>query len=395
MNNDQKDPQWINLPLGDGATTIGISGCTISVIGDVLGVTPDVVNSILKTVGGFSGALVIWAKLAIAFPGITVNRVWTYNNDDVLNQLAANNQVIVEVPAAPIGGTGSHWVQYIGNHQLKDPWTGTIRPTTDFPNPTGYAVFSGKYQAAENPAPSTSAVNSEGLNTYGLDPTNESSNQIVFQTWHDVSQGLYVPVAQYNALNNSTETLRENFDKLKGKYDTLSTELTTVNGTLETLKKSDYDYGVEAKEAKDLADTYTKYMNDFANELQLADNNQTEQQVHDEIIKEIIQLRANQKTTEGEVAPDKTLTTWENGLKNIVDWMLSHGLNEWLKEQGVQLVNFDGKPEEDVSERIIAYLDDRFHQIDILKAAINGMKIQAGKSKNFFTQLLSKFFVTT
>ena len=138
MNNNQRDPRWAEIGLGDGSTTIGASGCTVSAIGDVLGVTPDVVNEKLKAVKGFSGAEVIWEKIPEAFPGTTINRVWSYDNTDVLNHVP---NVIVEVPAAPIGGNGKHWVNYIGNHQLKDPWTGTVRPTSDFPNPTGYCVI--------------------------------------------------------------------------------------------------------------------------------------------------------------------------------------------------------------------------------------------------------------
>lgn len=165
MNNWQQDPNLKNIPLGDGSTTIGASGCTVSAIGDAINVTADIVNKFLQMIGGFQGALVIWAKIAVAFPGITAYRYWTYNNDDVLAQLAKGNRVIVEVPAAPIGGTGSHWVEYIGNGQLKDPWTGHIRPTSDFPNPTGYCVISGKWQATENPVPSTQGGGSVDQNT--------------------------------------------------------------------------------------------------------------------------------------------------------------------------------------------------------------------------------------
>lgn len=150
MNNNQRDSRWAHIGLGDGSTTIGASGCTVSVIGDVLNLTPDVVNQHLQAVQGFSGALIIWAKLEEAFSGLKINRVWTYNNDDVLNQLTQGKHVIVEVPATPIGGTGSHWIEYIGNHQCKDPWTGTVRPTSDFPNPTGYCVLdTTNYQAPQ------------------------------------------------------------------------------------------------------------------------------------------------------------------------------------------------------------------------------------------------------
>jgi hypothetical protein len=145
MNNNQRDPRWANIKLGWGLATIGTDGCTISAIGDILGVTPDVVNTKLKAVKGFSdgvnigaGSLVVWGKIAEAFPETQVRRVWVYDNADVLSNTP---NVIVEVPATPIGGNGSHWVNFIGNKQLKDPWTGTIRPTSDYPNPTGYCVI--------------------------------------------------------------------------------------------------------------------------------------------------------------------------------------------------------------------------------------------------------------
>lgn len=137
-NNNQRDSRWANIPVGFGEQTIGQVGCTISVIGDILDLSPDAVNEALKRVNGFSVNLVIWSKIEEAFPGVKVRRVWAYNNEDVLVNVP---NVIVEVPANPIGGRGSHWVRYIGNHQLEDPWTGAVRPTSDFPNPTGYCVI--------------------------------------------------------------------------------------------------------------------------------------------------------------------------------------------------------------------------------------------------------------
>lgn len=155
MNNNQRDARWANIPVGFGDQTIGQVGCTISVIGDILGLTPPEVNEALKKVNGFAnGNLVIWSKIEEAFPGVQVTRVWTYDNDDVLHNIP---NVIVEVPATPIGGRGSHWVRYIGNHQLDDPWTGITRPTSDFPNPTGFCVIIPN-QTVPIPVPSTYPV---------------------------------------------------------------------------------------------------------------------------------------------------------------------------------------------------------------------------------------------
>lgn len=148
MNNNQRDPQWANIPVGTGIQTIGQIGCILTALSDIINTTPDVVNERLNAVNGFAnGNLVIWAKIPEAFPGIQVNRVWSYDNDYVLAHVP---NVIVESSAYPIGGRGSHWTNYIGNHELKDPWTGTIRPTSDFPNPTGYCAVEGTWNKGDD-----------------------------------------------------------------------------------------------------------------------------------------------------------------------------------------------------------------------------------------------------
>lgn len=144
---NQRDPSWGGIKLGFSDTYIKDYGCTITCIAMIVGVTPNIVNDRMKAVNGFaSGNLVIWAKIEEAFPGIKIRRVWSYDNADVK---ANTPNVMVEVPAAPIGGTGSHWVVYLGNARLNDPWTGNERPTFDFPNPTGYCVLTGSYKNPE------------------------------------------------------------------------------------------------------------------------------------------------------------------------------------------------------------------------------------------------------
>lgn len=139
----QRDPRWGNIKLGTSNTYIKDFGCTITCIAMIIGTTPDVVNERMKAVSGFAnGNLVIWDKVKEAFPGIQLRRVWSYDNADVLANVP---NVLVEVPGAPIGGTGKHWVVYVGNKKLYDPWTGTERPTSDFAGSSGYAVVSGKW----------------------------------------------------------------------------------------------------------------------------------------------------------------------------------------------------------------------------------------------------------
>lgn len=142
LNNWQRDKRWGSIKLGTSDTTISDFGCTITALSDILGTTPDVVNERIKTVSGFAqGNLVIWAKLEEAFPGIKIKRVWSYDNADVLKNVP---NVLVEVDGKPIGGF-RHWVVFIGNKKLNDPWLGKERPTSDFPNPLSYCVIGGKW----------------------------------------------------------------------------------------------------------------------------------------------------------------------------------------------------------------------------------------------------------
>lgn len=152
LNNGQRDPKWANIKLGTSNVTIGGYGCTISVIGNIVGATPDVVNQKLKGVDGFANQnLVIWGKISQAFPDFVVTRKFGYNNADVLSKVP---YVICEVSAAAIGSPRtSHWIQYLGGGKCADPWTGRIRPTTDFGIPTGYAIIYPK-----NPTPNPDPV---------------------------------------------------------------------------------------------------------------------------------------------------------------------------------------------------------------------------------------------
>lgn len=146
MKYGQQDPRWANVIVGTGTLTIRQIGCTITSIGNCLGLTPVEVNDRLKALPKrgdlkFTGYaydnLVYWERLSEAFPGVTFKRVWSYINDEVASNVP---YVIVESSAAPIGGTGKHWTEYLGEHKLYDPWANRERPTTDFPNPTGYCL---------------------------------------------------------------------------------------------------------------------------------------------------------------------------------------------------------------------------------------------------------------
>lgn len=366
FNNNQQDSKWSTILLGDSTLTIGADGCVVSAIGDAIGTTPDVVNSLLKQNDGFDGPLVIWAKLAAAFPGITAIVHNVFDNNAILASLAAGNRVLVFVSAAPIGGTGEHCVEYIGNQQLKDPWTGQIRPTSDFPNVLGeWVEIQGAWQQ-----PQSSAVNTEGLNTYGLDPTNEQSNQVVFDTFHKVQQGLYIPVEQFNQAQQTIGDLQKDILDLQSKHNGDQKELVNLNSALAALTTSNKEYATHALDAEKVADTYTGYMDDIAETVGISNNNQTDQQLHDEIIKEIILLHQNQKTAESNPSPQETQIVWKDQLQNIVNWLLKNGFKDFLIANNFHVVDPEGNIVDDsIADRVIAFLDDRFSRLDILQKA--------------------------
>ena len=148
----QRNSKWASIPLGFTLdTTIGTHGCTITCIAMILETTPDEVNEKLKVVKGFAnGNLVIWAKVAEAFPGIQIHRVWNYNNEDVKVNVP---NVIVEVDGKPIGGP-RHWLVYIGNQKALDPWDGKEKSTASYPNPLSYCIIKPpKEDLASTPLP--------------------------------------------------------------------------------------------------------------------------------------------------------------------------------------------------------------------------------------------------
>lgn len=135
----QRDVRWINTKLGTSNTTIGSHGCCITSIGMLADMEPPEVNLRLIGKGGFvNGNLVIWSKIKEAIPRLEFEwRGYTYDNNAVKSAIARFGGCLVEVNGAPIGGF-RHWVVFIGNQRLYDPWDGKEKPTSVY-SPTGFA----------------------------------------------------------------------------------------------------------------------------------------------------------------------------------------------------------------------------------------------------------------
>ncbi|OQB04132.1 MAG: hypothetical protein BWY19_01214 [bacterium ADurb.Bin212] len=142
----QRDSRWGEITIGHSTSKIKDYGCTLVCISILAGTTPDVVNAFLTAVGGFSVDRIIWSKinetkLGLHFPDM--GRQYVYNDVAVREAIEKNGGCLVEVDFDGVVATPSdrHWVLYIGNHQLIDPWTGTIKPTSSYPLVKGYAII--------------------------------------------------------------------------------------------------------------------------------------------------------------------------------------------------------------------------------------------------------------
>jgi hypothetical protein len=146
----QRDPRWAKKALGFSKLSIGGYGCTITSLAMLISrvenreVRVDEVNEKLKSVKAFSGALLLWSRVPLAYPSLKfIKRAYNYSNADAaFNIYIKGVPVMVEVSGAKIGAP-RHWVLFKGGGKANDPWTGKEISTSYYPL-TGYSVFSKK-----------------------------------------------------------------------------------------------------------------------------------------------------------------------------------------------------------------------------------------------------------
>jgi len=134
----QRDKRWKNIKLGwSNNTTIGSHGCLITSLAMLWDTTPDKVNEWLKNNNGYANLnLVVWTKIS-GFEW----RGWTYDNNKVKETIKKYGACIVETDFNTNPKDGSHFVVFVGNGKLYDPWTGREKSTSSFPVYYGYAVI--------------------------------------------------------------------------------------------------------------------------------------------------------------------------------------------------------------------------------------------------------------
>lgn len=265
---NQRDPQWTNVKLGSSEATIGSHGCTITCLGMAGDITPVEVNNRMNSVSGYTnGNLVTWTKVQAAIPWLQFEwRGTSYDNDRVKAAIEKNGFCLVEVDGSRIGGT-RHWVLYIGNGQMYDPFYGTQKTTSYYPA-VGYAIIN---KVGE---PQTSQYR-------GYDLSNSDSMKIAVDDHIKVVEGQLVDKSQYEAIKGQlTESQKHN--------DELSQQLGTANGTIKALtdkvesqtaiiaeyNKEDAVQIGQLKEAQtklsELSVTYWGLLNHLASELKLS-----------------------------------------------------------------------------------------------------------------------------
>lgn len=145
----QTDPRWSSKKLGNGSSTIGQAGCTISCIGYLhnsltgQNLNPLEVNNLLKLAGAFSNSLVLWSKVQYAFPELKFYyRDYNYSNPIVWSWINLSPRVPVLVENLMPGSvSGRHWRLFLGQGLCYNPLSGKIESTSVYKTLTGAARF--------------------------------------------------------------------------------------------------------------------------------------------------------------------------------------------------------------------------------------------------------------
>lgn len=377
-NYSQRDARWANHPLGFSTSTIAKEGCLITALANIIGTTPNIVNERLKAINGFApvqGAdqrkLVIWAKVMEAFPGIQVDRRWTYTPED--NEVVKNNlPCIVQVDGSPIGAP-MHFVVYIGNGQLLDSWDGQVKPTSTYVAQS-YALIKGQWQQE--------VVSSEVM-YQGLDLTNRDSMKVAVDVWARLRDGELVDKAQFNIALHSLQELvshmgieftpnerEEMLRKAKEQIDNYMEEVgqwkkkanenwalyeaekqrvLDLKNEISQIHKEDKDYGQEALEAERLAKERGDFIKMIAEDLGVQYDPNNDKAVVDEVLRKIAIVKQQE-------SPEN------HQLNSIANHFVSMGINTYLVGRGIEPIR-PGQEDPQIDEKIRLYLTDLANEL--------------------------------
>jgi molecular chaperone GrpE (heat shock protein) len=259
---NQRDTRWRNIKLGfSTTTTIGSHGCTITCVGMLAGINPDDVNERLKKVNGYANTnLIIWSKIKEAIPWLEFEwRAYAYDNAKVAGAINKNGGCLVEVDGTPIGGS-KHWVIYIGNQKLIDPWDGLEKPTTSY-RATGYSIINkiGSKPEENNMSEYEEAIRKavayDEVCKLLKQPTTTPAEQTV-----DTLSKIMSDKDRYLKERNEARSQRDNYEKevksLGVQIDLLKKDNKALNDALDDFKKALEYYEAQIPEDQDLEKDY-------------------------------------------------------------------------------------------------------------------------------------------
>ena len=207
----QRDDRWKNKKIGNSNSSIGNFGCTITCLAMLAGITPDDVNTRLTRVNGYQVDLILWQKIKEAIPWLEFEwRGYVYENDNVLLTIEREGGCLVEVDYDGKLDTpkDKHWVLFIGNQRMYDPWTGRECATSKYPIKTGYAVIKVYNKPIEEPVNDMTEAEKKILQYIKESGATEG----------DVRQGIaYVKDGTVSKLEKDVEDLKTSLNSLEEK----------------------------------------------------------------------------------------------------------------------------------------------------------------------------------
>jgi len=225
----QNDIRWKNVLLGNSSTsTLGRFGCAVTCIAIIVGETPDLVNQKLKNAGCFDVDLLYFDRVPNAYPQLQFVQSAPYDNNVVLNTIAKNNFCIVEVDFDGIIATPAdhHFVVYIGNHLLIDPWDGAVKQTSAYPIQQNMVVYN-LIQVTPPNIPSGDQTKVDLGQPWGIQEI-----QAVRSLITDPTNKLAQANSQVNTLNSQVTDLNSQITDLNNKLTTAGNSLSLQNTAL-------------------------------------------------------------------------------------------------------------------------------------------------------------------
>ena len=208
----QRDPRWKDITLGFGTTTIGSHGCKMTCFSIITGIDPRILNEKFKKDGCFLRDLLIDSKIAISLE-IAPNSTTSINPKEIC---------VAEVDMSPSPGKQQHFVVWIGDGTIIDPWTGTIRPGNTYPL-INFRVFNfDKYLSDMKPTKDLAREYKELLGKDCGDNMNDNEQD-------DFAK-------EIKKLREKPTPPAQNCDVYKQEIEDLKVELTTANARITELE---------------------------------------------------------------------------------------------------------------------------------------------------------------